>query len=138
MQLRTGLECLRDEPVLAAAWGRCGLLCNQASLTAVFEPAWSVLARVARLVCLFSPQHGLEATVQDNMIESPHGQHVPTGLPIYSLYSEQRMPTEEMAAQLDTFVVDLQLTGTRIYTFKYTLSRGVACRGSVWQAGSGA
>ena len=122
MQLRTGLECLRDEPVLAADWGRCGLLCNQASLTAAFEPAWAVLTRVAQLVCLFSPQHGFEATVQDNMIESPHGQHVPTGLPIYSLYSEQRMPTEAMAAQLDTFVVDLQLTGTRIYTFKYTLA----------------
>ena len=120
--MRVGIERLRDEPLLAAAWGRCGLLCNQASVTAEFEPAWRVLQQVAQLTCLFSPQHGFEATVQDNMIESPHMQHVPTGLPIFSLYHEQRTPTEEMAAQLDTFVVDLQLTGTRIYTFKYTLA----------------
>ena len=120
--MQVGLERVRDEPSLAAAWGRCGLLCNQASVTAAFEPAWQVLHRTTQLTCLFSPQHGFEATVQDNMIESPHTQHVPTGLPIFSLYHEQRMPTEEMAALLDTFVVDLQLTGTRIYTFKYTLA----------------
>lgn len=120
--MEIGLERLRDEPSLASAWGRCGLLCNQASVTAEFEPAWRVLQRTTQLTCLFSPQHGFEATVQDNMIESPHMQHELTGLPIFSLYHKQRVPTEEMAAQLDTFVVDLQLTGTRIYTFKYTLA----------------
>ncbi len=120
--MQVGLERLRAEPSLAAAWGRCGLLCNQASLTAEFEPAWQVLQRTTQLTCLFSPQHGFEATVQDNMIESPHARHVPTGLPIFSLYHKQRLPTAAMAAQLDTFVVDLQLTGTRIYTFKYTLA----------------
>ena len=90
--MRVGIERLRDEPLLAAAWGRCGLLCNQASVTAEFEPAWRVLQQVAQLTCLFSPQHGFEATVQDNMIESPHMQHVPTDLPIFSLYHEQRTP----------------------------------------------
>ena len=120
--VKTGLERLRDTPQLADSWGRCGLLCNQASLTTEFEPAWSVVMCLSQLRCLFSPQHGFEATVQDNMIESPHAQHRATGLPIYSLYHEQRIPTEAMAAQIDTFVVDLQLTGTRIYTFKYTLA----------------
>ena len=120
--MKLGLERVCAEPSLAKAWERCGLLCNQASVTAAFEPAWQVLARTTQLTCLFSPQHGFEATVQDNMIETPHVQHVPTGLPIFSLYHEQRMPTAAMAAQLDTFVVDLQLTGTRIYTFKYTMA----------------
>ncbi len=117
-----GLERLHADPSLAVSWGRCGLLCNQASVTADFIPAWQVLARSATLTCLFSPQHGLEATVQDNMMETPHGQHVPTAVPIYSLYHQQRVPSAAMAAQLDTFVVDLQLTGTRIYTFKYTMA----------------
>ena len=120
--MKIGLERLRDEPALAQAWGRCGLLCNQASVTDKFAPAWQVLADTTQLTCLFSPQHGLEATVQDNMIETPHAQHVATGLPIYSLYHTQRLPTQDMADQLDTFVVDLQLTGTRIYTFKYTIA----------------
>ena len=120
--MKLALERLRDEPTLAKHWGRCGLLCNQASLTDKFEPAWQVLADTTTLTCLFSPQHGLESTVQDNMIETPHTQHMPTGLPIYSLYHTQRQPTQDMTAQLDTFVIDLQLTGTRIYTFKYTIA----------------
>lgn len=122
MRVQLGLERLCEEPSLAATWGRCGLLCNQASLTAEFEAAWQVLPRTTQLTCLFSPQHGFEATVQDNMIETPHTQHQPTGLPIFSLYHTQRQPTAAMLKLLDTLVIDLQLTGTRIYTFKYTMA----------------
>jgi uncharacterized protein YbbC (DUF1343 family) len=43
-------------------------------------------------------------------------------LPIYSLYSETREPSEEMLREVDIIVVDLQDVGTRIYTFVYTLA----------------
>lgn len=120
--LQTGIERLASNPELARHWQRCGLLCNQASMTADFVPAWQIVQRLAKLSCLFSPQHGFEATVQDNMIESPHAIHRPTGLPIYSLYSESRQPTAEMLEPLDTLVVDLQIIGCRVYTFKYTIA----------------
>ncbi len=56
------------------------------------------------------------------MIETAHATDVRTGKPIYSLYSETREPTEEMLADLDVIVVDLQDVGCRIYTFVYTMA----------------
>jgi uncharacterized protein YbbC (DUF1343 family) len=41
---------------------------------------------------------------------------------VYSLYSETRVPTEEMVDEIDTFVVDLQDVGCRIYTYTYTMA----------------
>src|SRR5256886_7408244 len=56
------------------------------------------------------------------MIETSHAIDRKTGLPIYSLYSETREPTEEMLRDVDIIVFDLQDVGTRIYTFIYTLA----------------
>ena len=56
------------------------------------------------------------------MIETGHATHLATGLPVYSLYSETRQPTEEMLNGLDTIVIDLQITGCRVYTFKWTIA----------------
>ncbi len=124
MSLEVGLERLAAAPRLAAAWGRLGLLCNQASVDREFVPAWEVLRQVvgARLVALFGPQHGFAGTAQDNMIETGHTRHIATGLPVYSLYSETREPTPEMLKDLDTLVIDLQIVGCRIYTWKSTIA----------------
>ena len=120
----SGLERLAGAPQLAAKWGRCGLLCNQASVTAKFLTAWELLSQLLgpRLVSLFGPQHGFAGVVQDNMIETGHARHRSTGLPIYSLYSETREPTAEMLAGLDTLLIDLQIVGCRIYTWKSTIA----------------
>ncbi len=56
------------------------------------------------------------------MIETPHAVDDRTGRMVYSLYSETRVPTEEMVSDIDTFVVDLQDVGCRIYTFVYTMA----------------
>ena len=122
--MKVGLERLEANPGLVKEWGRCGLVCNQASITANWRSAWQVLHEIlgARLTTLFGPQQGFEGTAQDNMIETEHYTHRYTGLPIYSLYSEHREPTEEMLANLDTIVIDLQITGCRIYTFKSTIA----------------
>ncbi|HYI31327.1 MAG TPA: DUF1343 domain-containing protein, partial [Bradyrhizobium sp.] len=68
----------------------------------------------------FGPQHGIQSDVQENMIETPHGRDDRRSVPIYSLYSETREPTDEMLAGLDALVIDLQDVGTRIYTYIYT------------------
>jgi uncharacterized protein YbbC (DUF1343 family) len=122
--LAVGLERLLAEPRLASAWGRCGLLCNQASVTRTYGAAWDALQGLlgARLVALFGPQHGFAGTSQDNMIETGHATHLGTGLPVYSLYSETREPTAAMLASLDTLIIDLQITGCRIYTWKSTIA----------------
>ena len=76
----------------------------------------------AQLAALFGPQHGFRSDVQDNMIETRHGQDDARRVPVYSLYSETREPTADMLAGLDALVIDLQDVGSRIYTFIYTMA----------------
>ena len=75
-----------------------------------------------RLKCLYSPQHGFVADVQDDMKESKHYIHPYFNLKIWSLYSETRIPTDEMLEGIDHIFVDLQDVGTRVYTYIYTLT----------------
>ena len=119
-----GLDVLKSHPKLARDWGACALLCNQASVSKNLENSWSVLASALgkNLVALFGPQHGFVSTVQDNMIESDHFTHEETGLPVYSLYSESREPSPKMLENADTILIDLQITGCRVYTYKYTMA----------------
>jgi len=111
--------------------GRFGLLMNQASVDAGFTLAHEAMhARFpGRLAALFSPQHGLFAEQQDNMVESGHGREPQTGAPLFSLYSETRRPKREWLEGLDAFVVDLQDVGCRVYTFLWTVTHCLeACK----------
>jgi uncharacterized protein YbbC (DUF1343 family) len=109
---------------------RVGLICNQASVNHEFDHAADLFFENSdiNLVALFGPQHGIRGDVQDNMIETAHAFDKKTKLPIYSLYSETREPTEEMLKDLDTLVFDLQDVGGRVYTFIYTMANVmIAC-----------
>ena len=109
---------------------RFGLICNQASVNHSFQHSADLFYRHSeiQLVALFGPQHGIRGDVQDNMIETPHTFDRLTGLPVYSLYSETRQPTEEMLANLDVLLFDLQDVGCRVYTFVYTMANAMrAC-----------
>ena len=103
---------------------RVGVLCNHASVDRGFA---HILDRVAAddgvtLAAIFGPQHGFRSDVQDNMIETPHGDDSTRRVPVYSLYSETREPTDDMLRGLDVLVVDLQDIGARIYTYIYTVA----------------
>src|SRR5437764_7927645 len=130
MRLRTGtktvlgIEKLLGERIDLVRGARVALICNQASVDHQLRHAADLLfeQRDINLTTLFGPQHGIRGDVQDNMIETAHAVDRQTGLPIYSLYSETREPTEEMLKDVDTFVFDMQDVGCRIYTFVYTLA----------------
>src|SRR5690606_25249445 len=83
---------------------------------------WDILAThyPAQLRAVFSPQHGLWGEQQANMVESGHERLRHLDLPVFSLYADCREPAEEMLADLDLFVIDLQDVGTRVYTFVWT------------------
>ena len=123
-QIKLGLERLLDERIDALAGARVGLVCNQASVDHRFRHAADLFHEHAKinLTALFGPQHGIRGDVQDNMIETGHAVDRRTQVPIYSLYSETREPTEEMLRDVDVIVVDLQGVGCRIYTFAYTMA----------------
>ncbi|MFL6254210.1 MAG: exo-beta-N-acetylmuramidase NamZ domain-containing protein [Pyrinomonadaceae bacterium] len=119
-----GIEKLCEERVDLIKGRRVGLVCNQASVDHELRHSADVLKSVegVQLKSLFGPQHGIRGDVQDNMIETPHTRDAETGLPVYSLYSETREPTEEMLEDVDVLVCDLQDVGCRIYTFVYTIA----------------
>ena len=103
---------------------RVGLVCNPASVDGDLRHAADLFAQhpAIEMAALFGPQHGFRSDVQDNMIETRHGEDDVRRVPVYSLYSETREPTAEMLAGLDALVIDLQDVGSRIYTFIYTMA----------------
>jgi len=120
----SGLEaCLADPPDILKS-GRFGLLMNQASVDRHGQLACYLMENAfpGWLTTLFSPQHGFAGKQQANMIESRDSYHVELGLPVYSLYSDTRRPTEKMLRDIDCLVIDLQDVGTRVYTYIWTIS----------------
>lgn len=123
-RIRPGIEALLSDRLDPLQGQRIGLVCNQATVLPDLRHAADVFFEHPEidLTTLFGPQHGIRGDVQDNMIETDHTVDKRTGLPIYSLYSETREPTDKMLADVDTIVFDLQDVGCRIYTFVYTMA----------------
>jgi len=120
----TGLERLiTDKDLQASIKGNIALLCHSASIDHQFNMGVQKCIEIfgERLKKIFGPQHGFVTDVQDNMKETEHYVHPYFKRPVYSLYSETRIPTDEMLAGIDTFIVDLQDVGTRVYTYISTL-----------------
>jgi uncharacterized protein YbbC (DUF1343 family) len=122
MRVHLGCERLLESSSLNGQ--RVGLVSNPASVDGELRHIADLFAQhpTATLAALFGPQHGFRSDVQDNMIETRHGQDCTRRVPVYSLYSETREPTAAMLAGLDALVIDLQDVGSRIYTFIYTMA----------------
>ena len=103
---------------------RVGIVSNPASVDAGFTHIVDALMQSpdVTLGAIFGPQHGFRSDVQDNMIETPHGNDCRRKVPVFSLYSETREPTAEMLQHVDVMVIDLQDIGARIYTYIYTMA----------------
>ena len=103
--------------------------CRAAFLThqaAVDNRGITSLERIRRdfpglVQAVWSPQHGFYGDRQANMIASEDFSDPLSGLPVYSLYGEQRQPTLEMFADIDLVLVDLVDVGCRVYTYIWTL-----------------
>lgn len=122
--VKLGVETLLEGKAGSLRGARVGLVCNQASVNHELRHAADLFYEHpdVDLRALFGPQHGIRGDVQDNMIETQHTVDRETGLPIHSLYSETREPTEAMLADIDVLVFDMQDVGCRIYTFAYTMA----------------
>ena len=134
----SGLERLleRPEPVRGL---RVGLVVNPSSITSELVHASLALGgrRGVTLTALFGPEHGIAADAQD-LVEVGHSRDRETGLPVYSLYGETRVPTASMLAGVDAMVYDVQDVGSRYYTFVYTMLHVIAGLRPREQAGRGA
>lgn len=121
----SGIDVLENDPELRKRFkGNIGLLCHSASVNRSLEHSLQAMLRLfpGQVKKVYGPQHGFVTDVQDNMVETDHTFHPFFKLPVYSLYSETRIPNDEMLEGIDHIFVDLQDVGTRIYTYIYTLT----------------
>ena len=119
----TGLESFLSNIPSELNGKRVGVLCHAPSITKDFSHIIDIFWELKqfKLSAVFGPQHGLHGQTQDNMIEWQSQKHPVYNIPLYSLYGEHRKPNPEMLGQIDALVVDLQDTGTRIYTYIWTV-----------------
>jgi uncharacterized protein YbbC (DUF1343 family) len=124
VEVKSGLQVLLETGAHEIKGERWGLLCNPASVDRHFNHARRLIydAFPGKLKALYSPQHGLFAEKQDNMITSNDRVDPMLDLPVFSLYGERRIPDKQILDPIDTLLVDIQDVGTRVYTFIYTVS----------------
>ena len=100
---------------------RVGLITNPTGITSDFVSSIDVLRNKTNLVGLFSPEHGVRASIQagvhlDTYIDED------TGITVYSLYGKNKRPTKEVMDNVDVLTIDIQDNGSRYYTFIYTMA----------------
>ncbi len=132
MKFQLGVEVLLQSRMDLLKGARVGAVVHPASVLSDLRHSADALSAALgpRLKALFGPQHGARGEKQDNMIESEFYRDPDLHLPVYSLYSETRRPTEEMLRDVDVLIYDLQDVGTRVYTFIWTMAYCLeACAG---------
>ena len=117
----TGAE--RTEEYLPLLKGkRVGLVVNQTSVVNNAQTCLldTLVGLNINVVTVFAPEHGFRGdadageTVKD-------GKDVRTGVPILSLYGDNKKPTPQQLRDIDILVFDIQDVGARFYTYISTL-----------------
>lgn len=80
----------------------------------------SLIKRDVSVIKVFAPEHGYRGRADAGEYVKG-GIDLKTGLPIVSLYGENRKPDPKVLEHLDVVVFDIQDVGTRFYTFVSTL-----------------
>jgi uncharacterized protein YbbC (DUF1343 family) len=75
-----------------------------------------LLSKNINIKTIFAPEHGFRGTADagEHVIS---GLDAKTGLPIISLYGDNKKPKPEQLAGIDIMIFDLQDVGTRFYTY---------------------
>ena len=90
---------------------RVGLITNPTGIDGNFKSSIDILREKTNLVGLFSPEHGVRASIQA-------GEHLATyideetGITVYSLYGSTRRPSKEILDTLDVMTIDTASHGT--------------------------
>ena len=103
---------------------RVGIVANQTSV--IFKNKGythlvdSLLSLNVNVKKVFSPEHGFRGTA-DAGEEVKDGLDTKTGLPLVSLYGDNKKPKTEQLKDLDVVIFDIQDVGVRFYTYISTL-----------------
>ncbi len=122
-RVRLGIDVLLSDSLHVISGKRVGLITNHSGRDAAGVSTIDRLARTpgVRLTALYGPEHGLRGVAKA-------GEHIAssvdsaTGVPIYSLYGDTRVPSADMLKDVDVLIFDIQDVGARVYTYPWTMT----------------
>lgn len=118
--IRTGAEELFSHEYAVYGGLRLAVVGNQASQVGGTHLVDTLLARGAKVVKIFCPEHGFRGTAEAGA-QVGNSTDPRTGLPIISLYGKNKKPSRGHLADVDIVIFDLQDVGCRFYTYISTL-----------------
>ncbi len=118
-----GIDRLCGEHADWIAGKRCALLSHAAATSVTGATSAQLLAATpgVQLDRILSPEHGYFGNAGAGET-CPSLTDPALGIPIHSLYGEDRKPTESMLEGVDCLIIDLQDIGLRCYTYVSTLA----------------
>ena len=122
-RVRLGIEVLLSDSIHLVRGKRVGLITNHTGVTPDGRSTIDLLHRTpgVRLTALFAPEHGIRGRADaGERIESTVDSA--TGVPVYSIYSDTRVPTADMLKEVDVVLYDIQDVGARTYTYQWTMA----------------
>lgn len=121
-KVKAGLDIFLLEHLSMLEGKRVGIITNQTGIASSGEHIVDVLSRIEGLsiAALFAPEHGIRGDLPDATEEASY-KDKRTGIQVWSLYGKHLKPTEEMLADVDVLVYDIQDVGARFYTFISTM-----------------
>ncbi|MDX1544105.1 MAG: DUF1343 domain-containing protein [Christiangramia sp.] len=104
---------------------KIGLVGNQTSIIKTENGSYihlvdSLLKHDIQIKKVFAPEHGFRGTADAGEIVKD-GIDTKTGLPVISLYGENKKPSAEVLKDIDILIFDIQDVGARFYTYISTL-----------------
>ena len=128
--VRPGIEVLLSDSLSLVRGRRAGLITNHTGRDRNGTPSIDLLAEhpEVELVALFSPEHGIRGSAEAG-VRVDDGVDERTGLPVHSLYGENRAPTAEMLDGIEVLLFDIQDIGTRYYTYLSTMALAMDAAG---------
>lgn len=118
-QLKTGAE--RTEVYLPKLQNKKVAICgNQTSKIGNIHLIDTLFRLNINIVYIFAPEHGFRGDAEAGAhIQS--GVDHKTGIPVVSLYGNNKKPTKEQMQNIDILIFDIQDVGCRFYTYISTL-----------------
>lgn len=117
-----GVEVLFRDSLQLVRGKRVGLITNHSGRDRDGRSTIDLLHKApgVRLTALYALEHGIRGAAKAgekiaNSVDSA------TGVPIYSLYGDTRVPTADMLKDVDVLVYDIQDVGARVYTYEWSM-----------------
>jgi uncharacterized protein YbbC (DUF1343 family) len=125
-----GVEVLLRDSLRVLQGKRVGLITNHTGRDRAGTSTIDLLnhAPGVRLTALFGPEHGIRGVAEGGASVASTVDSA-TGIPIYSLYGQTRVPTREMLQNVDVLVYDIQDVGARVYTYVWTMALAAEAAG---------